>query len=97
MHIIRIELHNTTDYTSLHLAMQVRAMQRAIPCADGTARSLPSGTYYHNGNGTAAAVLASAQDAARSVGHVNAMIVVADASAIQILNLPVATGYRMGA
>ena len=96
-HIIRTELHNANDYARLHLAMQARGMQRTIPCADGTTRSLPSGTYYYSCNATADAVADSAHDAARSIGRANAMILVAEASTIKILNLPVASGYRMGA
>ena len=95
MFVIRIELHNTTNYEPLHTAMARRGMFRTINAQDGKLYTLPTGTYYTAEAGTPSSILQEAQAAAREARHFDAMVLVVEATKCTWSGLQIA--YRKGA
>lgn len=82
MFLIRIELHHETNYNPLYEAMSALGFKRLINADDGRIYKLPTGLYYRGNSGTAEGVRKLAHQAAVIAGHLDAMIVVADAKSL---------------
>ena len=67
----RVELHRAepAEYELLHLSMVAYRFQKTIKSDDGKVYSLPSGTYYSQGDLTIAEVRELAQKAAQDTGR----------------------------
>lgn len=91
MFLIRTELQHETNYNPLHEAMASLGMKRLVSADDGRVYKLPTGLYHYKGTGTAESVRKLAQQAATYIGHANAQIIVANATALAWSGLEEAT------
>lgn len=61
---VRVELHHSDDYDTLHEEMEAEGFSRTIRDGKGSAYHLPTAEYVIGGNLTRAGVLAKAKRAA---------------------------------
>lgn len=87
MHIVRITLHDETDYDPLHRAMAKRKLSKYITASDGRTYRLPDGTYFSSSNASAESIRIAASAAAAAVGHWNPMIIVGRSDEVRFSGL----------
>ena len=88
---VRVELHDAqwTDYDTLHAAMEQQGFSRLITADDGRTYQLPWAEYDATANLTSMQVSGTAQNAAKTTGRKNSVLVT-DAKSRTWSGLPVA-------
>lgn len=88
MFLIRVELHNTENYTPLHHRLAKVGIRRFYNVDGKSYVKLPTGSYLYENGGTASSVAESVKAVAAHVGSPNPSVVVVDGSAFSHLGLP---------